>query len=236
MRAEYPDIPIPGAFQNISLVQRAGQGQEKPRSFYTALVQGWALLQEHPSPQLFRDLLDFSYTTLPPLCSAPSPSKDSRVVYYHMVRKKAGAETEEAQICVLSLLSAYCVTLGELRDPVWRIWLVSGRARIEPSPHQYDSQPWVRWESGNMVWQKREDRHNKYLPDPAPLLCLGVPLSSICSVVKTPNRLISRSRGLCGEDGQSPLVSRCFLCHLSHHFTASLLQAHGKLLCGLRLA
>lgn len=88
----------------------------KLRSFYTVLVQGWALLQEHPSHsssqtfQIFPIQQSTHSAQLSPLPRAP----EWWVITWDLVGKQVRAETEEAQICVLSLLSAYCVTLGEL--------------------------------------------------------------------------------------------------------------------------
>lgn len=98
-------------------------GQDKardlcgPRSFYTALVQGGALLQEHPSPPNSSQIFWIFPIQHSPHSAQPPPlprAPEWCTITRDVVREKAGADTEEVQICVLSLLSAYCVTLGEL--------------------------------------------------------------------------------------------------------------------------
>lgn len=68
-----------------------------------------------PRSSPFPHLLDFSYIAHHPLCPALSlsiPGLQSVGLAYG--KENCEAETEEAHIRVLSLLSAYCVTLGEL--------------------------------------------------------------------------------------------------------------------------
>lgn len=86
------------------------------RTFYTDLVQVLSYARTSFPTPLHRSSGCFLYNTHAHAASSlPFPGLQSGGPY-HMGNggKETGAETEEAQTCVLSLLSAYCLTLGEL--------------------------------------------------------------------------------------------------------------------------
>lgn len=68
---------------------------------FTLTLFKFFLMQEHPSPHLFTDLLDVSCTTLMPTLPALFPSQGSRVVdhiTWEMVGKKLGLRLRKPKL------------------------------------------------------------------------------------------------------------------------------------------